>query len=53
MTNQLQGTSLAIYNELKKRSIPVAGYKSGGGVVYRVSLRRPHAIYNGQLTRYV
>ena len=30
MTNQLQGTSLAIYNELKKRSIPVVGYKSGG-----------------------
>ena len=30
MTNQLQGASLAIYNELKKRSIPVVGYKSGG-----------------------
>lgn len=30
MTNQLQGTSLAIYNELKKRNIPVVGYKSGG-----------------------
>lgn len=29
MTNQLQGASLAIYNELKKRSIPVVGYKSG------------------------
>lgn len=52
MTNQLQGTSLAIYNELKKRSIPVAGYKSGG-VVYYVSLRRSHVIYNGQLTRCV
>lgn len=35
MTNQLQGTSLAIYNELKKRSIPVAGYKSGGRRVSR------------------
>jgi len=30
MTNQLQGASLTIYNELKKRSIPVVGYKSGG-----------------------
>ena len=30
MTTHLQGTSLAIYNELKKRSIPVVGHKSGG-----------------------